>query len=240
MKKLFRVERSIAKIVRPVAKRVYDIPLPGDDYFAAVEYLFERLRGVDRILIDPHITTVRLVTNPEKIVLKETQRAFMYFCLYKMHIDAIIVNRILPDNIKDAYFKSWKKSQKQYIEKAKEYFKPIPIFLVPLLKEEVLGYERLKDLADQIYEGQNPLTRFFEGEPYRLIKNSNEYQIMIKLPFIEKKDIELNKSSDELIVRMGNFKRHLLLPRQVAATRSVKAKLMDNYLCIFFKGDERE
>ena len=240
MKKLFRVERSIAKIIRPVAKRVYDIPLPGDDYFAAVEYLFERLRGVDRILIDPDITTVRLVTNPEKIVLKETQRAFMYFCLYKMHIDGIIVNRILPDNIKDAYFESWKQSQKQYIEKAKEYFNPIPIFLVPLLKEEVLGYERLKDLADQVYEGQNPLTRFFEGEPYRLIKNGNEYQIMIKLPFIVKKDIELNKSSDELIVRLGNFKRHLLLPRQVAATRSVKAKLTDNYLCIFFKGDERE
>ncbi len=240
MKKLFRVERSIAKIIRPVAKRVYDIPLPGDDYFAAVEYLFERLRGVDKILIDPHVTTVRLVTNPEKIVLKETQRAFMYFCLYKMHIDGIIVNRILPDNIKDTYFKSWKKSQKQYIEKAKEYFNPIPIFLVPLLKEEVLGYERLKDLADQIYKGQNPLTRFFEGEPYRLIKNNNEYQIMIKLPFIEKKDIELNKSSDELIVRLGSFKRHLLLPRQVAATRSVKAKLIDNYLCIFFKGDERE
>jgi arsenite-transporting ATPase len=240
MKKLFRVERSIAKIVRPVAKRVYDIPLPGDDYFAAVEYLFERLRGVDRILVDPEITTVRLVINPEKIVLKETQRAFMYFCLYKMHIDGIIVNRILPDNIQDAYFKSWKQSQKQYIVKAKEYFNPIPIFLVPLLKEEVLGYERLKDLSDQIYEGQNPLTRFFEGEPYRLIKNSNEYQIMIKLPFIEKKDIELNKSSDELIVRLGGFKRHLLLPRQVAATRSIKAKLADNHLCIFFKGDEGE
>jgi arsenite-transporting ATPase len=240
MKKLFRVERSIAKIVRPIAKRVYDIPLPGDDYFAAVEYLFERLRGVDRILIDPDITTVRLVINPEKIVLKETQRAFMYFCLYKMHIDGIIVNRILPDNITDAYFKSWKQSQKQYIVKAKEYFNPIPNFLVPLLKEEVLGYERLKDLADQIYEGQNPLTRFFEGEPYRLIKNNNEYQIMIKLPFIEKKDIELNKSSDELIVRLGGFKRHLLLPRQVAAKHSITAKLTDNYLCIFFKGDKDE
>jgi arsenite-transporting ATPase len=240
MKKLFRVERSIAKIVRPVAKRVYDIPLPGDDYFAAVEYLFERLKGVDRILIDPDITTVRLVVNPEKIVLKETQRAFMYFCLYKMHIDGIIVNRILPDNIKDAYFNSWKQNQKKYIVKAKEYFNPIPIFLVPLLKEEVLGYERLKDLSDQIYEGQNPLTRFFEGEPYRLIKNSNEYQIMIKLPFIEKKDIELSKSSDELIVRLGGFKRHLLLPRQVAATSSIKAKLTDDYLSILFKGDEGE
>ena len=99
MKKIFKVEKRILKVARPVAKKVYDLPLPGDDYFDAIEYLFERLRGVEQLLADPEITSVRLVTNPEKIVLKETQRAFMYFCLYKMNIDGIIVNRILPDAV---------------------------------------------------------------------------------------------------------------------------------------------
>lgn len=234
MKKLFKMERSIARIVRPVAKRVYDVPLPDDDYFKAVEYLFNRLQGVDKILVDPNMTTVRLITNPEKIVLKETQRAFMYFCLFKMNIDGIIMNRILPENVTDSYFSFWKKSQKQYLEKAKEYFSPIPIFSVPLFKEEVLGYERLRTLGDQIYEGKNPLERFFEGEPYKLIKEKGEYRLLIKLPFIEKKNIELNKFADELIVRLGGFKRHLLLPRQVAASKSVKAKLIDDHLCISF------
>jgi len=240
MKKLFRVERSLAKIVRPVAKRVYDIPLPGDDYFEAVEYLFERLRGVDKVLIDPRITSVRLITNPEKIVLKETQRAFMYFSLYKMNIDAIIMNRVLPDRVTDAYFKSWKENQQVYIEKAKEYFSPIPIFLVKLFSEEVFGYDRLKILADQIYEGRNPLERFFEGEPYQLVKKDGGYRMTIRLPFVDKRHIELNKFSDELVVRLGGFKRHLLLPRQVAASKSVKATLDENRLYIDFKGGENE
>ena len=128
IKKLFKVERTIAKYVRPIAKRVYDVPLPGDDYFDAIEYLFERLRGVDEVLVDPQITTVRLITNPEKIVLKETQRAFMYFALFKMHIDGIIMNRILPDDVNDAYFQDWRESQKEYMKRAGEYFGPVPIF----------------------------------------------------------------------------------------------------------------
>ena len=240
MKKLFRVERSLAKIVRPVAKRVYDIPLPEDDYFEAVEYLFERLRGVNEVLVDPRITSVRLITNPEKIVLKETQRAFMYFSLYKMNIDAIIMNRVLPDRVTDAYFKSWKENQQVYIEKAKEYFSPIPIFPVNLFSEEVFGYDRLKILADQIYEGRNPLERFFEGEPYQLVKKDGGYRMTIRLPFVDKRHIELNKFSDELVVRLGGFKRHLLLPRQVAASKSVKATMDENRLCIDFKGGESE
>lgn len=236
--KLFKMERTIVKAIRPVAKRLYDVPLPGDDYFAAIEYLFERLKGVDQILVDPRITTVRLITNPEKIVLKETQRAFMYFCLFKMSIDGIIMNRILPDDVKDDYFQEWRESQRQYMKDAKEYFSPIPIFSVKLFREEVLGYSRLKVLADQIYGGRNPLDRFFKGEPYVFSKENGKYRLRMQLPFIMKGDVELNKLSDELIVRVGSFKRHVLLPRQVAASKSVKAKLEGEYLSISFEGDD--
>ena len=238
IKKIFKMEKTIVKFVRPIAKRVYDVPIPGDDYFDAIEYLFERLRGVDQLLVDPKITTVRLVTNPEKIVLKETQRAFMYFCLYRMNIDGIIMNRIIPDDVKDEYFQDWKASQRQYMEKAEEYFDPIPIFYVNLFKDEILGYRRLRVLAKQIYKGKNPLKRFFKGEPYNLVKENGEYRLRVKLPFIAREDIELVKLSDELIVRLGSFKRHILLPRQVAAAKSVKAKLEGEYLFIYFKGED--
>ncbi len=238
MKKIFKVEKRILKVARPVAKKVYNLPLPGDDYFDAIEYLFERLRGVDQLLADPEITSVRLVTNPEKIVLKETQRAFMYFCLYKMNIDGIIVNRILPDDVEDTYFEDWRESQKRYMEKAEEYFSPVPTFHVNLFKDEVLGYESLKAFARQIYGKRNPLERFFEGEPYSLTKENEEYQLMMRLPFIRKGDVELNKVSDELIVRVGSFKRHLLLPRHVAAAKEVKARLEGEYLYIHFKGED--
>ena len=234
MKKIFKIERTIARYARPLAKRLSDVPLPGEDYFEAIEFLFERLRGVDQILVDPEITTVRLITNPEKIVLKETQRAFMYFSLYKMSIDGIIMNRVLPDNIKETYFKDWQKSQKNYIKKAENYFSPIPLFPVNLFRGEVLGFDRLKALADQIYKKRNPLERCFDGEPYSFVKTNGKYQLRVKLPFIGKGDVDLNKISDELIIRVGSFKRHIMLPRQVAASNSVKAKLDGEYLSVHF------
>jgi arsenite/tail-anchored protein-transporting ATPase len=235
IKKIFKMERTIAKYARPIAKRLYDIPLPGEDYFDAVELLFQRLQGVDEILVDPKTTTVRLVTNPEKIVLKETQRAFMYFSLYKMSTDAIIMNRILPESIHDDYFEDWRVRQGEYIRQAETYFSPIPLFPVNLFRGEILGTDRLAELAQEIYGDRDPLERFFDGEPYSLVKVNGKYQLTIKLPFIEKKDVDLNKISDELIIRVGGFKRHILLPRQVAASKSVSAKLDGADLSVQFE-----
>ena len=238
MQKIFKMERRFAKYLRPVAKRITDVPLPDDDYFQAIEDLFNKLKGVDKILGDPTLTTVRLVTNPEKVVLNETRRAFMYFCLYKMSIDAIIMNRVLPGNIRDSYFKDWMRGQQQHLEKAKDYFNPVPVFPVNLFGGEVIGYPHLEKLADKIYGGKNPLERFFKGEPYHFTKENNGYRLKLKVPFALKKDIELNKRTEELIVRIGGFKRHILLPRQVAPLTSVKAKLEDEFLNISFQGED--
>jgi arsenite-transporting ATPase len=235
IKKIFKMERTVVKVVRPLAKKLYDVPLPGNDYFNAVERLFERLQGVDKILEDAITTTVRLVTNPEKIVLKETQRAFMYFSLNRMHIDAVIMNRVLPTDIQDAYFDGWKETQKKYVEQAKSYFSPVPLFPVELFTDEVLGPRRLGILAEKIYGDLNPLTRFFEGAPYHFDKVDGGYFLSLKLPFVAKKHVELSRVSDELVVRVGSFKRHILLPRQVAAAQSVKAKIDGNLLRIHFK-----
>jgi len=164
----------------------------------------------------------------------------MYFCLYQMSTDAIIMNRIMPEDIKDSYFKDWRKSQDKYIEKAKEYFSPIPIFMINLFKGEILGYEYLKELADQMYNGRNPLEYFYQGKPYSIIKKDGQYQIQIKLPFIVKDNIEINKVSDELILRLGGFRKNILLPRKVAASKSVKARYEGENLFIYMKGDDHE
>jgi arsenite-transporting ATPase len=238
IKKIFKMEKTLAKVVGPVAKKLYNVPIPGDEYFDAIEHLFERLKGIEHLMVDPEITSVRLVANPEKIVLKETQRAFMYFCLYRMNIDAIIMNRVLPPNIKDSYFQAWRENQKHYMELAEDYFSPIPVFSVNLFKSEILGYERLKSLAGQIYGQSNPLEKFFIGQPYDLTKEDGVYCLKLKIPFAGKDHVELNKVSDELIVRIGSFKKHLMLPRQVAASKSVKARMEEDYLNVCFEGED--
>ncbi len=237
MSKIFKMERTLVKVARPIAKRIYNVPLPGDDYFETLEKLFERLKGVDQILTDPQCTSVRLVANPEKIVLKETQRAYMYFCLYRMHIDAIVLNRIFPEGVRDAYFKEWKKSQETYRKKAEEYFSPLPILSVPLFREEVLGYEQLKRLAEEVYAGKNPLDHFYSGELYRLEKKDGVYQLRLKLPFASKEDIVLNTFPEELSIRVGGYKRLIPLPRPVAGAGSVRAKMEGDTLLITFEGD---
>ena len=117
MKKLFRLERSILKVARPVARKMTDLPLPPDRYFDNVQSLAQKLEGVDALLKDPQTTTVRLVTNAEKIVIKETQRAFMYFGLYGFTVDAVIVNRLLPEGVHDPFFDKWRKTQGSFLRR---------------------------------------------------------------------------------------------------------------------------
>jgi arsenite-transporting ATPase len=234
--KIFKIQRRVVSYVRPVARRISDVPLPEDSYFKALENLFERLEGVDAILTDPKTTTVRLVTNPEKIVLKETQRTFLYFSLYKMCIDAILMNRILPQSIEEQYFVDWKESQKTYLKLAEEYFSPVPIFPVRLLQHEPLGEEKLRRLGAVIYGDQDPTQHFFEDQPYEFHQQDGQFTMRIKLPFVSKEEVELNRLVDEMVVRIGGFKKHVPLPRHVAAYKDVMARMDGAYLNIIFGG----
>ena len=236
IRKIFKIQRRVVSYIRPVVRRFYDIPLPEDDYFEALQNLFERLEGIDTILTDPGITTVRLVVNPEKIVLKETQRIFLYFSLYKMCIDAIVMNRILPPSIEEKYFDDWKKSQRRYLKLAEEYFSPVPILPVNLLQSEPLGKENLAKLGANIYGEHDPTQHFYHDQPYEFQQRNGQFIIRIKLPFISKETIELNRLPEEVVVRVGEFKKHILLPRHVSAYKDVKAKMDGSYLDIIFGG----
>lgn len=234
--KIFKIERKVVSYVRPVARRIYDVPLPEDSYFKALESLFERLEGVDAILTDPKTTTVRLVTNPEKIVLKETQRTFLYFSLYKMCIDAVVMNRILPQSIKEHYFVDWKESQKTYLKLAEEYFSPVPIFPVHLLQHEPLGEEKLRRLGAGIYGDQDPTQHFFAEQPYEFLQQDGQFTMRIKLPFVSKEEVKLDRLADEMVIRIGGFKKHIPLPRHVATYKDVKGKMEGAHLNIMFGG----
>jgi arsenite-transporting ATPase len=236
IRKIFKIERRVVSYIRPVARRLYDVPLPEDDYFKALEDLFVRLEGIDKILTDPTITTVRLVTNPEKMVLKETQRIFLYFSLYKMCIDAVVMNRILPGNLEEKYFDDWKECQKRYMKLAEEYFNPVPIFPVNLFKNEPLGKENLKKLGTDIYGEHDPTKHFYTERPYEFHHKDGQFFIRIKLPFLTKEEVELNRLPEEMVIEIGGFRRHILLPRYVVNYKDVKAKMDGNYLNIIFGG----
>ena len=239
MSHIFKLERNLARVAGPVIERVSSVPIPRDNYFQNIQDLFDKLEGIDGVLTDPKITTVRLVTNPEKIVIKETQRAFMYFCLYGLCIDAVIINRIFPDGVDAAYFETWKRSQQHYIEEAMDYFSDVPIWKVNLFAEEIVGEQGLHRLADTLYSEINPADQFSKERPYQFQKMGDAYQLSMRLPFLSKEEIGLTKHGDELIVTVGGFKRHIALPRTLSNKKTTGAKLTGDQLVIKFEGEHR-
>ena len=236
MKHIFPFQRNFLKAVRPIANRVAPFELPADSYFLNVRDLFEKLEGVDEVLEDPNVTSVRLVTNPEKMVLRETQRAFVYFSLHGLTVDAVIVNRVLPAQVRDAWFNEWHTSQEGILQEIAEYFAPVPVKRVPLFAHEVLGIGRLEDLARVLYpEGEDPSAVTRTEKPYTFGKQDGVYEVRILLPFATKGEIGLFKKGDELVVEIGTLRRHIGLPRSMAGLLPGRARLESRVLTVEMK-----
>src|SRR3954467_10798759 len=172
MKHIFPFHRGLLKAVRPLANRVSPVELPTDNYFANVAELFGKLDGIPELLEDPKITSVRLVTNPEKMVLRETQRAFVYFSLHGLTVDGIIVNRVLPEAVTDTWFDQWRASQAKILDEIEEYFAPVAMRRVPLFTREVLGRDRLEELSHSLYEAaEDPAAVTRTEAPYSFVKH---------------------------------------------------------------------
>jgi arsenite-transporting ATPase len=236
MKHIFPFQRGILKAVRPLANRVSPVELPPDSYFGNIQDLFGRLDGIGDLLEDPKITSVRLVTNPERMVLRETERAFVYFSLHGLTVDGVIVNRVLPSQVTDAFFLEWRASQGRILEEIDTYFAPIPVKRVPLFTHEVLGRERLEELARALYEGrEDPAAVTRTEAPYTFVKNDGHYEVRLQLPFAAKGEISLFKKGDELVVEIGTLRRHIGLPTSMAALSPGRAKLENKVLTVEMK-----
>ena len=233
MKHIFPFQRNLLKAVRPIANRVAPFELPTDSYFVNIQKLFEKLDGVDIIMNDPMITSVRLVTNPEKMVLRETQRAFVYFSLHGLTVDAVVVNRLLPAAVADTWFNEWHKSQEKVLEEIEEYFAPVPVKRVPLFEHEVLGKERLEEVARVLYpDNTDPAAVTRTEKPYAFDKVDGRYEVRMRLPFATKGEVGLFKKGDELVVEIGTLRRHIGLPRSMAALQPGRARLERNMLTV--------
>ena len=235
MKHIFPFQRGLLKAVRPIANRVSPVELPTDSYFANIKDLFGKLNGIDTLLEDPNTTSVRLVTNPEKMVLRETQRAFVYFSLHGLTVDGIIVNRVLPEAVTDTWFDQWRASQSRILDEIEEYFQPVAMKRVPLFTHEVLGRERLIELANVLYGEEDPALVVRTEAPYTFEKRNSHYEVRLRLPFAMKGEVGLFKKGDELVVEIGTLRRHIGLPTSMAALMPTRASLQNKILTVEMK-----
>ena len=234
MDKIFPMGRFAAKLVRPMWNTVSNITIPDDEVFKSVENLYEYLKRIRSILTDPKVSTIRLVMNPDKMSLSETKRAFTYLLLYGYPVDSVFVNKIYDDST-GAFFKGWRSNQGEIIKDVNDSFSDVKIFKVPMLKEEPIGIERLEEMSSLIYSDSNPLDTFSREKSIQFVKEHGKYFVRLKLPFADKKNLEVFNKGGELIIQIGNWKRVFYLPTVYSDKNPIKAEFINGVLDIEMK-----
>ena len=234
MDRIFPMQRRAMKILRPMAQPLLSVPLPTDDVFEATQALFNEIVFVHQVLTDTASSSVRLVLTPESMVISEARRSFTYLNLFGFRTDAVIVNRVVPDEVTDDYFRRWKASQEKQLHKVEEAFGPVPILLVPLYGEEVLGLDMLDKMGRACFGDRDPTEIFFARWPQTIVRSGDVTTLTVLLPFVGKGEIDVTRVGAELVVNVGDRRRTILLPRSLAGRELVKARFEDDLLKMDF------
>ena len=235
--KVFPFERQILAAAGPIARSLLDIPVPSHAVFADIKRLSENLIAMNTILRDRSRASVRLVMNPEKMVIGEAMRTFTYLNLYGYLTDAVIVNRVFPSEVGD-YFAGWRRLQREYLELVTSAFAPVPVLRAPFFEQEVLGGEMLDRLADALFaqDGLDPSAVLHEAVTQQLEVSASDARLRLPLPLAEKSDITLKKAGLELIVGAGGQKRIISLPPALAGFEPTGARFENGALEVSFNG----
>jgi arsenite-transporting ATPase len=211
--KAFPGQKLVIKTVGKILKRTKGIPL--EEGYEELQGLFSKLEVVQKIMQDPEICSIRIVANPERMVIQEAKRAYTYLNLYGYNVDAVVVNRILPELAGGvgSVFEQYVQSQGKYLQDIEESFQPLPIFKVEHQGREVFGLELLEKIGTAIYKERDPAEIYHKESPFKVEEYPDYYKVSMYLPFIGAEEFSLEKYGDELMISIGGRKKSVLLPR---------------------------
>lgn len=233
--KILPMKRKTVKIAGPAIEKVTKIPMPKENVFDDIEKLMERLESLQSLMLNKDVLSVRIVTTPEKIVIKEAKRNFTYLHLYNYNVDAIIVNKVYPKEALDGYFHKWIQLQEEGIQEIVESFREIPVFFLELQKKELKNAEFLYE-ASKLYRDVNPKEVLFKDKIFELIEDKKgNYILELNLAFADKKEMELNQKGIELEISIKNEKRCIMLPDILREKEVSEAKMEHGKLQIRFE-----
>ena len=225
---------ALRPFVEPIFRPIAGFSLPDKEVMDAPYEFYEQIEALEKVLTDNTQTSVRLVTNPEKMVIKESLRAHAYLSLYNVATDLVIANRIIPQEVTDPFFEKWKNSQQQYRQEIHDNFRPLPVKEVPLYSEELCGLAALERLKETLYQDEDPTQVYYKEQTIKIVQVEGNYSLELYLPGITKDKVELSKNGDELSITIGNHRRNLVLPQSLAALKPSGAKMENDYLKIRF------
>jgi arsenite-transporting ATPase len=227
----------IKPLLRPMSKITPGLNkmVAPSEVYEAVDELFRQMEGITETLANPNETSIRLVMNPEKMVIKESQRALTYLSMYGMTVDTVIVNKILPTDQDSGYLNHWKTIQQRYLQDVQHSFEPLPIRHVPYYPEEVVGLAKLRTMGNDIYGDCDPTAVLYRQAPLDITKlHDGSYRVKIKLPFADVSQLDLYQNGDELVIQIGDFRRIMTLPTSLAGQEAGQAEMEGDWLIVPF------
>jgi arsenite-transporting ATPase len=232
---------ATGRLLRPISKPLIGAELPDDVTLDSIDGLFNTLDRVRELLADPAQTSLRLVINPERMVIKETQRTYTYLNLYGYPVDAVLCNRVIPDEVTDPYFSAWKRHQATNLEFIREAFGDLPLLKAPMFDDEIGGIKKLRRLADALYGDRDPTEIMVREQTHRIESDGNGgYNLIVPLPFAEKNELDLYRSADELTLRVGPYRRNIVLPYALWNLKTEHARFEKSTLRIHFVKPEEK
>ena len=234
MERLYPASRRVNRLVSPLLSRLTSLPVADDAVFTAGQRLYDSLDSVRRILADPKITSARLVMNPEAMVIAEARRTYTYLSLFGYQVDAVIVNRMLPELALDPWFEKWREEQQIHLQTIEQSFGALPVFRAEHVGGEVVGLEALASFADGLWGQADPSARLVAGRPLRVDRQGDDFVLSLELPFADSSDLDLTRAGGELFISIGPHRRNLTLPDSLSRREISSAALQDGCLAIKF------
>lgn len=234
IEKVLPIKRAGVKVAGPMVEKLMKIPMPEDNVFNDIEAVMDKMGRLQNLMLNKEILSLRIVTTPEKIVIKEAKRNFTCLHLYNYNVDAILVNRIYPDRAMEGYFNKWSSMQKEGLQEIAESFSEIPKFYIELQKEELRTLPVLKKIGNEIFKDKEAADVLFLHEIYKIEEENEKITLSIYLPFAQKEDLDLSQIKNELVISVKNEYRRFPVPLSVEGKDITKAKLEDGYLKIVF------
>ena len=233
--KMYKIFKNTVRLARATVGKVMSMPMPTDAFLNDLDLLKDRMKTVRQILLDSETTSVRLVLNPEKMVINETKRAYTYLSLYNLTVECIVVNRLLPEDARGHYPEVKYEEQSKYMQMIEESFSPLKMLKAYQSSTEVVGKRSLEVLAEQLFGDTDPSQVYTTEKSMEIYSKDGVDQLSLKLPFSSKDQVELYKSNDVLIVTVGWYKRSVVLPYSLVKKEVRKAEFKDGRLVISFK-----
>jgi len=235
MEKLFPVGKVAMKVLRPISKVAFKLEMPDERAMNDIEKLYVKLGSLQKLLKNREVCSIRLVTIPEKMVVEESKRSYMYLNLYNFNVDGLYINRIIPEDIDNSFFDQWKQIQKSYLEEINSVFSNIPNYKIKWYEVDVNGVSGLERIAKDSLQDENLFKVLKTTANETFEKTEKGYRLNVYVPFTDKKDFDLFESGTDIIIKIGNFKRNIPIPNIMKKYSIASAKLNEEILSIYFE-----